>query len=276
MKKGVLRKTLLMTLVLALLLAVLSTATYAWYNAINRAGLNSITFTASSGTLSSALKIGKTETASESYLLLTPSEENLKPMIPKLAATVGETTFNEFLAFTETYEKVDADGNRLVSKNGVDCAPVRLMAEDSDKFFVVNTSESEINVKVSYSITSSYDIASKVRIALFEGSNGETAVLRGIFHLTNDDAEREIRVHYGNLSEGGDVKNQPYMTGVYRASGEVKMTFAAGQARSFMVIVWFDGCEMQDADGDKVADEESGREENKSTKLSIIFEDDAE
>ena len=43
-----------------------------------------------------------------------------------------------------------------------------------------------------------------------------------------------------------------------------------------MVIVWFDGCEMQDADGDKVTDEESGREENKSTKLSIIFEDDVE
>lgn len=275
MKKGVLRKTLLTTLILVVLLAVLSTATYAWYSAINRAGLNSITFTASSGTLSSALKIGKTETSAESYLLLTPSEENLKPMIPKIAATVGETTFNEFLAFTEAYEKTDEDGNRLVSKNGVDCEPVRLMAEDSDKFYVINTSESEIKVKVSYSITSSYDIASKVRIALFEGGSGSTAVLRGIFHLTNESGDG-IKVHYGNLTEGGAVKNQPYMTGVYRASGEVKMTFAANEAKSFMVIVWFDGCEMQDVDGDKVTDEETGREENKSTKLSIVFEDDFE
>ncbi|MGN1043068.1 MAG: hypothetical protein ACI4SK_06260 [Christensenellales bacterium] len=267
MKKSWGKKLIYMALVLVALTAVLSTATFAWYSAINRAGIYDVTFTASSNSLASLLKIGPTITSDESSITLSPSESALKPMIPKSRATIGETKYADFIFFTETYENKDENGDMLIVKDGVDCTPAYLAAGTQNGFYVINTASAKIEVKVNYSITSDYTLGAKLRIALFMGEEESEATLQGIFHLAGQ------AVHYGQLVAGNKSDEQTAMTDVYKRSGEIKIEFNSGEAKYFRLVVWYDGCDMKYTDGEEVYDEENDRYAGKTSKFSVTFED---
>ena len=255
---------MLMTLLLAV---VLSTATFAWYNISSMVSIEDIYFTASvqddaGGDLCMSWHVLQ----ADEYVYELPFEnvtENhiLYPMIPKNEGIVGETTFTDFATtgkFNRATQSLAEGGGWIVNLDSKsNTTPYYLTEEDGEanEFYLTNKSESDMLVTVTYEITADkytqegtgfiyeYPIASKFRAALFASDNPSGDMkLRGLM------ARDQETIKYGVLQDRTSVSSN--IQSMVRTE-EITILIPALSYVKASLIVWFDGVDMVDEDGEK-------------------------
>jgi hypothetical protein len=247
-------------LVLMLVFAGVSTATYAWYSAINRALGDSITFTSSAhDQMSGDLAIGWTRDSNLNELVFDTPKSSLYPMIPKTQALVGTTTYNDFMSNNFNYSAQNFDNDLydwICSFAGQNTTPFLCTGTENDTvydyFYLINkrtTDKQTISAK--YSIDG--ELAPFLRIALFMGdANPENtdeqnrADMRFYGILSNT-----ATIHYSTINERDIVKDTPVMDNVHKESGAITFVINENSAKNIALIAWLDGVMIENEHVDK-------------------------
>lgn len=233
------------------MLAVLSTATYAWYSVVNRAGANSITFTASSQEGGGDLAIGwKTEDTTSFVLNFDDPTNDLYPMIPRNMASIDVTKFSDFISgnFNSSNQTLNTLNELICTVPGQDANPYVCMGTTNtatqNHFFLMNRSDTfDMEVSVVYDITGTL-ISEKLRVAIFVGTTTQNQMLKGIMSNSNN-------IHYGDIFTGQKVSEIPIMTNVYRDTLEIKFNVNKEEYVVISLVAWLDGAVMTDDDAEK-------------------------
>ena len=256
------------TLMIVVLLLVLSTATFAWYNVANMVKIDDISFTSSSrGEAGGDLCISWDILGEDDYeynLPIHPVEEGkgLIPMIPMTLGTVNESTFDYVAGanrFNKATQRLNDKGTWVLKleKNPY-TTPYCLLQKDGEKntFYLTNKIEYDMLVTVTYTIQAEYynatgttgvltqhPIGDKVRIGIFTSDQpGGELILRG--YGAKDGYQK---IHYGVLQN-----NYPSeLTEVGSRTGEITFVIPALSYVEAKVVVWFDGVAMEDEDGSR-------------------------
>lgn len=279
MKKRMLNGVMIAgTIVLALLLIGLSTATYAWFSASNRVNLTDISFTADSVSGETELALGWKPRPEGSELDLSGALGNLvKPMIPVKALAPGETNGAALTEaagmFNTSVEETGEDGKTRYKADGAKCLPYVFSNPDDaseDRVYVRNLNKSRAQ-RVYVACRPSEDLADKLVVATFaaetaEPSGPEDYAYRGCSvgaKAEETDAEGNVEavpvVYYADIESGTEVNasKSGYTTlGVYSHLGAGAAVADEYDGPSFSVpadgevcvkiAVWFDGVGMKD------------------------------
>ena len=255
---------MLMTLALVV---VLSTATFAWYNISNMVSIEDIHFNASvNDTSGGDLCLSWHVLDADEYEYEIPirdvTENNvLYPMIPKIEGVVGTTTFTDFAStgkFNRATQSLAESGGWIVNLDSrSNTTPYSLMEEDGEatEFYLTNKSAQEMLVTVTYQISADtytpaggsamreYAIANKFRAAIFatDSPTGEMK-LRGLM------AREQEAINYGVLQDRTSVDSN--IQSIY-ATEEITISIPANSYVKACIVIWFDGVEMVDEDGEK-------------------------
>lgn len=228
---------MILLVALIMLLAVISTATYAWYSANNVVSGGDILFQSSASDAAGVLTIGKTTNATSAEITF-DEPGALNPMIPLYEGVIGTTTYTQFRSFVRTFEDLDEMGRWVARLDGVAETPYTLSLDGQEYFYINNTDTlNPVTVEVDYVILG--ELADKLNVALFVG---EEPVLLGI--MSGSDS-----IHYGSITAGQPVSDALVMSGAYKATGEMKLTVPAGGSVCLRLIVWLDGVKMHNDDG---------------------------
>lgn len=252
---------LVSALILILVFVGVSTATYAWYSAINRAIGDSITFTSSTNDETGGdLIIGWTKGGNSGHLTFNQPNSSLYPMIPKTQPTIGTTTYNEFTQSNFNYSSQSFDNEIhawICSFTGQNTFPYICSGSEGEDlynyFFLTNRKTTEKQtITVRYTISG--ELAPYLRLALFIGdtttdiSNPEHDIaglkLYGILSTTDT-------IHYSAIKERDIVADTPVMDDVYRASGTVSFLMNENSTKSIALIAWLDGVMLTNEEMDK-------------------------
>lgn len=243
------KPTKLLTAILSIivLLSALSTATYAWYSAVNRAATNSISFTASSAKGGGDLAIGWSADDVTSFELSfdTPLDD-LYPMIPINQAVLKSTTRNDFVYgnFNSSNQVQNTLGEWICSVAGQSVTPYICSGGDNkQEFFLINRStDFDLEISVVYDITGDM-LAEKLRVAIFAGGTASTMTLQGILAQSDN-------IHYGAIMAGDMVADIPKMEGAYTATLEAKFVLPKNSSTLISFVAWLDGAVMTDDDAE--------------------------
>ncbi|NLL56050.1 MAG: hypothetical protein GX242_02430 [Clostridiales bacterium] len=253
-------------LVLVLVFVGVSTATYAWYSAINRALGDSITFTSSThDQLGSELAIGWTKDSTLNELEFDAPKSSLYPMIPKTKATLFTTTYYDFITnnFNYSTQSFDNDLHAFIcSIAGQNTTPFickgTVDETEHDYFYLINKKTNE-----KQSITARYtidgELASFLRIALFVGDENPTGDDRENLRLYGILSNTDV-IHYSTIQERDLVEMTPVMDDVHKESGTIKFTLNENQVKVIALVAWLDGVMLQNEDAEK------------NTAFSILFD----
>ncbi|MCM1306745.1 MAG: hypothetical protein NC037_00890 [Bacteroides sp.] len=241
-KTSYMRRIAFLGLMLVLLLAVLSTATFAWYSANNVVGSGIITFKSSSSDVGGFLTIGKTKTATDTEITFDKTGD-ISPMIPTADGVIGTTKFGQFMQFQKTYEGLNDLGQLVAKLDGTATTPL-LLAIDNQKYFYINNidPQNSIGVKAEYTIVG--ELADKLHIAMFVGEREEDAVLLGIMSGSGT-------IHYGSIRLGEAVADKPTMQNAYKTTGSITFTVPSNGSVCIRLAVWLDGVDMKNEHGSK-------------------------
>ena len=239
-KRTHIRRIAFIGLMIVLLFAVLSTATYAWYSANNVVGSGIITFKSSSSDVGGFLTIGKTKTATETEISF-DKPGDLSPMIPTFDGDIGNTKLGRFMQFQKTYEGLNGAGQLVAMLDGTATTPL-LLSLDGQKYFYINNidPQNSINVKVEYTVIG--ELAEKLHVAMFIGEKEEDAVLMGIISGSGT-------IHYGKINLGEVVADKPKMQNAYKTTGSITFTVPKGDSVCIRLVAWLDGVDMKNDDG---------------------------
>lgn len=241
-KREHIRRIAFIGLMVVLLFAVLSTATYAWYSANNVVGSGIISFTSSSSDAGGFLTIGKSKTATETELTFDKTGD-ISPMIPTVDGIIGTTKFGQLMQFQKTYEGLNGVGQLVAMLDGTAATPLLLSAGGQKYFYINNINpENAITVKVDYTIVG--ELAEKLHMAMFIGEKEEDATLMGIISGSGV-------IHYGKINIGEIVADKPVMQNAYKTTGSITFTVPNGGSVCIRLAVWLDGVDMKDANGSK-------------------------
>lgn len=247
-----LARILFMCLAVLMLFAVLSTATYAWYSMSNRVSAEKISFVAGSNSDGGDLAVSWREDVRNSYTLtFNTCTDKLSPMIPKDAATVGETGYDDFLFFNSTSQALNEYGEWICRFIGVNATPYTLTgspdeldpSKEQGWFYLINRNET-LGLKVTLNYEISGELQGRLRIAIFIGSDEDSTVFHGILSRTAD-------IHYGRIQAGDKVSETPVMEDVFARTGSLNFNIAADSHVVIRLVAWLDGVDMTDYDGDK-------------------------
>lgn len=255
---------MLMTLALVV---VLSTATFAWYNISNMVSIEDIYFSASvndtsGGDLCLSWHVLDADEYEYEIPIRNVTENNvLYPMIPKIEGVVGTTTFTDFAStgkFNRANQSLAESGGWIVNLDSrSNTTPYSLMEEDGEatEFYLTNKSAQEMLVTVTYQISADtytpaggsvmreYAIANKFRAAIFatDSPTGEMK-LRGLM------AREQEAINYGVLQDRTSVDSN--IQTIY-ATEEITISIPANSYVKACIVIWFDGVDMVDEDGEK-------------------------
>ena len=247
----ILSRNLTAILLLLVMLAVLSTATFAWYTVINRVSGGSINFTAAINEGGGALAIGWKSTDTTSFAL-TFDEPNIDfyPMIPRNMPTIDATKYQDFVSgnFNTSNQTKNSLNEWICSVPGQSISPyICTGTADSAKqnyFYLINRSDIyNLEVSAVYDIIGA-EINDKLRVAMFVGTTASNQLFKGIMANNND-------IHYGNIVSGQKVDDILTMPDTYRQTLEI--TFPVPK-QSFVVVslvAWLDGAIMTDEDAEQ-------------------------
>lgn len=265
--KNWLNKLFATTLMIVVLLVVISTATFAWYNVAHVVSIDDLTFSSSAqdeagGELCISWDV-LTESEYQYDLPIAPIEEGkgLQPMIPKYLGTVGSSNFDDVSgvnSFNKATQELNDGGFWAVKlETNPNTTPYSLLEKDGDRntFYLTNKSTVDMKITVTYAITAEtyvapgtnvsveYPIANKVRLAIFtsDGPTGEL-ILRG--YGAKDENQK---IHYGILQNHQLNDNMAYDV----RTESITFVVPALSYIQAKVVVWFDGVDMQDEDGSK-------------------------
>ena len=255
---------MLMTLLLAV---VLSTATFAWYNIANMVSIEDMYFYASikdeeGGDLCMSWHVLDEDEYVYEIPFKNVTENNiLYPMIPKNEGIVGETTFTDFATtgkFNRATQSLADGGGWIVNlDNKSSTTPYVLTEEDgtATEFYLTNKSENDMLVTVTYTISGDrylpegeymsreYAIVNKFRAALFTSDNpGGDMKLRGLM------ARDQETINYGVLQDETSIDSN--INSVAKTESITLIIPALSYVKA-SIIVWFDGVDMVDEDGEK-------------------------
>lgn len=237
-------------LILILLFVGVSTATYAWYSAINRAVGDSISFTSSTqDQMGGDLAIGWTNTSSLNALTFDTPQSNLYPMIPISQPVIDITTYSQFVNnnFNFSAQRYsEALEQWICSFSGQSTTPYVCTVSDNSiayqYFYIINkktTEKQTVNIK--YTITG--DLADALRVAVFIGDSesGNTdaqnlANLRLVGILANTET-----IYYKAIEENDIVNQTPVMSDVYRASSSISFLLNESSFKCCVMVAWLDG-----------------------------------
>ena len=263
--KNWLNRLLNVMIMTLLLVVVLSTATFAWYSISNIAVIDRIDFYASTSEQDGGNLCIDWSPTGKGYALEfanVTSGNALSPMIPISASEPGVTTLAEFKAFNRATQYEDENGNvfnKVTSDKNV--TPYVLTDKSGEKtsFYLINKTNSPMNIKLSYGITgtaytasdgTAVNLADKFRCALFVSDStsptDDDFVLSGI--LLADESLSDS-VHYGDVTDGTKVSDTPTMTDVYMTNGGYFLRIAANGYVTLKAVAWYDGVAMVDDDG---------------------------
>lgn len=259
-------------MIVLLLVAALSTATFAWFSANNIVNVSSISFMADSNEGHGELAISWDRTIDTEYRIdfaLPYEDENrrLYPMMPIVIPTREVTTFSQFAVngypnigtslggeiynnkcFTygiqgsvydsETssyYNVYQYDGdfiNPYICKNKNDLT--------QNIFYVINKNTTYgQDITIEYSITGG--LADKLCVAVFVG---------GYFYgiLTNSPS-----IHYGIIKKDNRISDTNVVTNVCYASDELSFNVPKGGFAEVQLVAWYDGVTINNADAGETA-----------------------
>lgn len=247
-------------LVIVLLFIAVSTATYAWYSAINRALGDSITFSSSSyDQMGSELTIGWTRDSIFNEITFDEPDSSLYPMIPKTHPVIGVTTFNEFTNFNFNYSAQSFDNELhawICSFAGQNSSPFICtggeVGEKKSFFYLINKKTTDKQtVTVRYVING--ELAEYLRVALFIGDavDGYTdqqniANMRFYGILSNNDL-----IHYSLIRERDIVDETPVMDNVHKPSSSISFVLNENSAKCIALVAWLDGVHLDNEDAQK-------------------------
>lgn len=246
-------------LVLILLFVGISTATYAWYSAINRALGDSITFTSSAyEQVGGDLTIGWRINGGLNELTFDAPNSTLYPMIPKSEAVIGTTTYSDFINnFNYSAQSFNNELHTwIASFSGQNTTPYVCTGSDGgatfDYFYLNNRKTTEKQtVTIRYVING--DLAPYLRIALFMGDTLDTNSneqnlfgmrLYGI--LANTDT-----IHYDQVEENDIISDTPYMNDVHRQSSAITFLMNENSSKCISLVAWLDGVMISNQDIEK-------------------------
>ena len=240
-------KSLIVTSVLmvVLLVAALSTATFAWFSASNVVNLASISFTASSRNegvqeATGGLRISWVENAGEEDLLDEidiASGSHMIPMIPLAAPEIGVTTYADFIGSFRTATQITTDdgvryaGNPIAATPYTCGKPVLPGEPSANVFYLYNTGDYTMRVSVGYDIGGVN--ADALRVAVF--TNG---IYRGVM--------RKGDLHYGTIVKGALVTGQAKVAYDAEAAEKVQFSIAGAGSVDVRLVAWYDGVLLGD------------------------------
>lgn len=245
------KRTLLLSfIVVLLLLAALSTATFAWFSASNVVNVSVISFTASSSDESGGdLAIGWAQEDKDSFEIEFALNDNMKPMIPKTKPTLGQS-YESFIAIISDNVSVSnfhsAAQAHSEEKGYYYAGAVRseyptkcVSLEGADVFYLINkNADFAQNVSVKYEIDGENKDA--ICLALFADD-----VLVGIFGGGD-------RVYYGDITVGAAISEQSYAE-IIQKSGEISFNVAAGATKKMRLLAWYSGVDLNNDGAEKTA-----------------------
>lgn len=252
-RKKAISGILVSLLVLILLFLAVSTSTYAWYSAINRALGDSITFTSSASDLIGGdLGIGWTSDCSLAQITFDAPHSNLYPMIPKTHAEIGITSYYDFVTknFNTTAQTYSQPLQKwLASFAGQDVDPyictgtinIEEEAVTLKHFYLRNKKASEKQtINIRYTIDGT--LADMLHVAIFIGDpvEGEEDVLFSNMKLMGI-MSSEDRIYYGAIAENDPVEDTPLMIDVYRASNTMTFVMNENSYKCCAMVAWLDG-----------------------------------
>lgn len=246
-----LSRNLTAILSLLVMLAVLSTATFAWYTVINRVSGGSINFTAAINEGGGDLAIGWRREDTTSFSL-TFDEPNIDfyPMIPRNIASIDVTRYQDFVAgnFNSSNQTKNTLGEWICSVPGQDIDPYictgTVGSTKQNYFYLINRSDTyNMDVSVVYDIMGS-DLGSKLRVAIFVGSSTGSQLLKGIMASNND-------IHYGNIVSGQKVDDILTMPEIYRQTLAITFPVPKEDYAIISLVAWLDGAVMTDDDAEQ-------------------------
>lgn len=247
-------------LVLVLLFVGVSTATYAWYSAINRALGDSITFTSSAyDQLGGDLTIGWAKDSILNELTFDTPNSNLYPMIPKTEPVIGTTTYYQFVSNNFNYSGQRFNGDLqtwICSFGGQNTTPYTCIGSETtpdaaiyNYFYLTNRKTTE-----KQTITAKYvisgDLSEELRVAIFIGDPVDTntdvenlASMRFMGILANNDT-----IYYDTISENDVVMDTPIMDNVYRTSSSISFLIDENSSKCCTLVAWLDGVLINNED----------------------------
>lgn len=233
------KRLLLTTLIMILvMLAGLSTATFAWFSANNRVSAGRISFEARTADVTN-LAIGWDVTSTEKSIeFIVP--EAIGPMIPTSAPTVNTTTYR---AFYESFKTSSIDSATRTFNAIPDIVrPCKLSGERagtiSDTFYVINRNETD---SVIVSILSSIDGFNQPRLRVAVFVNDEFVRVL----MSNPDEGS----HYGDIVSGANAD----AFNTFGANASYEMIIPAGEHVSVQLLAWYDGVLLEDDHGGQIA-----------------------
>ncbi len=236
---------------LIMMIAVLSTATYAWYTVVNRASGNSITFTADINEGGGDLAIGWNVTDTTNFSLTFDEPNNsLYPMIPRNMPVIDSTLANDFAlgSFNSSNQTKNTLEEWICAVAGQSVNPHictgNSAVQKQNYFYLINRNSSyDLEVSVIYDIIGA-DLGNKLRVALFVGTTPTNQTLKGI--MSNNEF-----IHYGDIIQGQKVADIPVMTGIYKRTTEIIFRIPRGEPVLVTLVAWLDGVIMTDDDAEK-------------------------
>jgi hypothetical protein len=261
------RKTISGILVSFLILVVVfvgvSTATFAWYSAVNRAIGNSITFTSEAqDQIGGDLAIGFSSDTTLSSITFDTPQSTLYPMIPKTEADLGTTTYYDFI--TDNFNSSAQSFNEslqdwICSYNGQDASPYTCVSTQTDPtiitynhFFLVNKKlDTKQTVYVKYTITG--DLADCLHVALFIGDpNDDNTEEENIDNMTLVGIMSNTSViYYDIIAENDIVEDTPIMNNVQKDTSEIYFLINEDTYKYCTMVAWLDGVNITNDDATK-------------------------
>ena len=233
-------------LMVVLLVAALSTATFAWFSASNVVNLAQITFTASSKHTDAVsgegdLKISWTANATGAALkdsIQIKQGSNMSPMIPLEVPVSGDengTTYGDFVASFHTSAQANSVNGPIYVRDAIAVAPYTCANPDDNDdttFYLYNTGEYAMDITIQCSITG--DNAAALRVAVFVGDKYTGLIADGA-------------LAYGSIVKNALVADQTKTE--YDPDDVEPVTFSipAFQNVSVRLVAWFDGLALGDA-----------------------------
>lgn len=247
------RLTLTTLLIIVLLIVALSTATFAWFSANNTVNVTIISFSASaSDNEGGELYISWDPEVTDGYSIDFKNGSDMSPMIPREAPVVGQSyasfiTLGEgesmranFISALQAYN--EEDGEYYYVGSVLTETPYTIGSVDGSKdvFYLIN-GNADFGMKITVSYTIDGDLGTALCIALFAGDR-----LVGI--MSNSD-----RIYYGEITSGGKVTDQTYITNAGGAAGEISFSLGAGEIEEMRLVAWYSGVDLDNNGAEKYA-----------------------
>ena len=231
--------SMITTIVLiVLLIAALSTATYAWFSSNNVVNITDVEFTAASNSEGGEgdLIVSWNNQSTDEFNIgfAGTSGSTLSPMMPKTIPTLG-TTFSDFtnnFVTSTVATGTDVNGNPtyVYRKDGTDCTPYICANPNNTtqtEFYLI-----DINTDYGMELTMSYDIsgalANQLHIAVFINDR-----LVGILSKSN--------IYYGTITKGENPLDAAYSNDLIIEDDTILGNIQKTSYVACRFAVWYDG-----------------------------------